>query len=169
MDLFPISRPPSAFVSVNFQLHLKSENVGATHPDQPLATPPDVTVGEAIELLRAQRAGAVLVCDGTKLVGIFTERDALHVMAKGTDLATPLQDIMSTDVSTLSPTATVAEAIQKMSQGGYRHLPIVDESGKPTGVVGVGGIMHYMVEHFPNTIYNLPPHPNATPSQREGA
>jgi hypothetical protein len=48
-------------------------------------------------------------------------------------------------------------------------LPIVDDDGKPTGVVAVHGIVHYLVDHFPETVYNLPPDPNAAPKAREGA
>jgi CBS domain-containing protein len=70
---------------------------------------------------------------------------------------------------TLSADETVADAIKKMSDGGYRHLPIVDGGGQPAGLASVAGIVHYLVDHFPNTIYNLPPDPNATQREREGA
>ena len=48
-----------------------------------------------------------------------------------------------------------------MAEGGYRHLPMVDKARKPTGVVAVHGIVHYLVDHFPETVYNLPPDPKA--------
>ena len=63
----------------------------------------------------------------------------------------------------------MGEAIRVMAEGGYRHLPIVDSHGKPTGVVAVHGIVHYLVDHFPETVYNLPPDPKAAPREREGA
>jgi hypothetical protein len=56
-----------------------------------------------------------------------------------------------------------------MAEGGYRHLPIVDDQHRPTGVVAVHGIVHYLVDHFPNTVYNLPPDPKASTRDREGA
>jgi hypothetical protein len=56
-----------------------------------------------------------------------------------------------------------------MSKGGYRRLPIVDEAGKPTGILRVKGILRYLVEHFPAVVYNLPPEPHQTTQQREGA
>jgi CBS domain-containing protein len=122
-----------------------------------------------LQLLRAQRTGAVLICEGEKLVGILTERDALKLMASGADLSTPVRDVMSRELATILSTATVGEAIRVMSDGGYRHLPIVDGQGKPTGVVAVHGIVHYLVDHFPETVYNLPPDPKAAPRAREGA
>jgi hypothetical protein len=56
-----------------------------------------------------------------------------------------------------------------MVEGHYRHLPIVDEQGAPVAVAAVGGIVHYLVEHFPQTIYTLPPDPGKTYESREGA
>jgi CBS domain-containing protein len=156
-------------VVVDFQLSLQSESVGSAYPDQPLAATANETIGQVMQLLRAQRTGAVLICEGEKLVGILTERDALKLMASGADLTTPVGKVMSREPATILSTATVGEAIRVMSEGGYRHLPIVDGDGRPTGVVAVHGIVHYLVDHFPATVYNLPPDPKAAPREREGA
>ncbi|HEY4235002.1 MAG TPA: CBS domain-containing protein [Lacipirellulaceae bacterium] len=154
---------------MDFQLSLDSEGVGSAYPDQPLATTIDATVGDAIRLLRAQRTGAVMICEGTKLVGILTERDALQLMASSADLTTPVRDVMSSPPATISSRATVGDAIRTMSEGGYRHLPIVDSEGRPTGVLATQGIVHFLVDHFPATVYNLPPDPKASTRDREGA
>jgi CBS domain-containing protein len=154
---------------VDFQLSLASEGVGSAYPDQPLAASANESVGQVLQLLRAQRTGAVLVCDGPKLVGILTERDALKLMARGADFTTPVRDVMSSPPKTIPASATVADAIRVMAEGGYRHLPIVDEAGHPKGVVAVHGIVHYLVDHFPATVYNLPPNPNDSTREREGA
>ena len=150
-------------------LSLDSDPVGSAYPDQPLATTPNATVADVLQLLRAQNTGAVLICDGDQLQGIFTERDALRFMAEGADLSELISKVMSRKLVTISATETVAAAIRKMSAGGYRHLPIVDSAGRPTGVVAVHGIVHYLVDHFPETIYNLPPQPRVAQSEREGA
>jgi CBS domain-containing protein len=154
---------------VDFQLSLDSEGVGSAYPEQPLASSIDANVGDVLRLLRAQRTGAVMICEGDKLVGIITERDALKLMASGADLATPVRDVMSSPPATISNHATVGDAIQIMSEGGYRHLPIVDGEGRPTGVVATQGIVHFLVDHFPATVYNLPPNPKASTHDREGA
>lgn len=154
---------------MDFQLSLESEGVGSAYPDQPLAADANDSVGQVLQLLRAQQTGAVLVCEGATLVGILTERDALKLMARGADFSAPVRDVMTSPTTTMSTTATVGEAIRVMAEGGYRHLPIVDLEGKPTGVMAVHGIVHYLVDHFPETVYNLPPDPNAVPRQREGA
>lgn len=155
--------------NVDFHLSLESEGVGSAYPEELLAARADDTVGNVMQLLRAQRTGAVLICDGPKLVGIFTERDALKLMASTTDFSTPVRDVMSGSPETIAATATVSEAIRKMSEGGYRHLPIVDAHDHPAGMLAVNGIVHYLVDHFPETVYNLPPDPKPKSREREGA
>lgn len=154
---------------MDFHLSLESEGVASAYPEQPLATTTDDTVGNVMQLMRAQRNGAVLICEGPKLVGIFTERDALKLMARGADFSAPVREAMSTAPVTIADSATVGEAIRKMSEGGYRHLPIVDCQQHPKGMLAVSGIVHYLVDHFPETVYNLPPDPKAKPREREGA
>jgi predicted transcriptional regulator len=123
--------------------------------------------------MRAQRGSCVLICsddaNGSCLEGIFTERDALRWMAAGGDPETNIRLSMTRTPVVLPATASVGAAIDLMSQRGLRHLPIVDEQGTPQGVVAVGGIVHYLVEHFPQAIYTLPPEPGKRYMQREGA
>jgi len=69
----------------------------------------------------------------------------------------------------VEPTESIRSALRRMEQGGYRHLPVVDRSGRPVGVLSVRRIVHYLVEHFPSTIHCLPPDPEAVPRRAEGA
>ena len=156
---------------MDFQLSLQSESAGSAYPESPLAVEPDTTLADVIRLLQAQRSSAAVVCEGERMLGVFTERDALKLMASGADLSASVSTAMSTEPVTVDTNATVGEAIRRMSQGGYRHLPMVDphDSQAPVGMVDVKGIVRYLVEHFPNTIYNLPPDPNQSVSEREGA
>lgn len=154
---------------MDFQLSLDTEGVGSAYPSEPFATTPDATIAEVLRLLKTERTGAILVCEDSLLVGIFTERDALKLMAEGVDLNQPLSSVMKTNPKTINATDTVGDAIKQMSAGNYRHLPIVDGRGEPMGTVGVHGLVHYLVEHFPNTVYNLPPNPNPSQGEREGA
>ena len=109
-----------------------------------------------------------LVCRDGALVGIFSERDSLRAMAHGEALSTPIDQLMTPRPVTVRAADKLGTAVQKMTTGGYRRLPIVDDAGKPVGQVTVAGIVHYLVQHFPQTIYNLPPHPHQTLQQREG-
>ncbi len=154
---------------MDWQLSLETERVTAAHPESPLTTTCDAPVAAVLELLRSNHRGAVLVLDGEKVVGIFTERDALRLMARGADLSAPVRTVLATTPASVQRDASVGTAIRRMSDGGYRHLPIVDHTGRPSGMVTVRGILRYLVEHFPDTIYNLPPASTHSSQLREGA
>ena len=124
---------------------------------------------EAATLMNQKRIGALVVSDGDRIVGIFTERDALHLMAREADLDVPLEDVMTANPVSIRADTTVGEAIRSMSSGGYRRLPIVDDEGRPVGTVKTSGILHYLVEHAPEAVYNLPPTPRPVTQEREGA
>ena len=152
-----------------FQLSLNTELLEAASPKKPLIVEPELPVCEALRLMKAEQSGNVLVCRDGVLVGIFTERDALRLMAVSADLQVPMVQVMVADPVTVEAHQSVAHAIATMSQGGYRRLPLVDEEGRPVGVIVVTGIVHFLVEHFPETVYNLPPQPEPMTQEREGA
>jgi CBS domain-containing protein len=137
--------------------------------DEPLCVEPEVTVHEVLNRLKEYKKGSVLICRGGKLQGVFTERDALRLMARGADLSAPIETVMTADPVTTSVSETVGAAIHKMAVGGYRRLPVVDDAGTPVGLLRVNHILHYLVEHFPEVVYNLPPKPHHTTQEREGA
>ena len=127
---------------MSFQLSLSTESVTAAYPDEPLFVAPDATVSEVLRLLKAQKTGHVLICEEGRLAGIFTERDALRLMAAQQDLDQPVSQVMSRDPVSLEEGASVGEAISTMSEGGYRQLPILGPGGTPTGLATVYGIVH---------------------------
>jgi CBS domain-containing protein len=150
--------------------NLKIESVSRLHPTAPRQVTPNQTVAEAVALMRRERVGCLLVCEGSRVVGIFTERDLMKsVLAAGQPLSLPIARCMTPNPVVVHPKEPIAVAIQRMEEGGYRHLPVVDEAGRPVGVLSVKRIVHYLVEHFPGTIYNLPPDPGAVHQEREGA
>ena len=95
-----------------------------------------VTVLEAAVLMKQQGKGALLVVEGTRLSGIFTERDALfRVIAAGRDPATTkLADVMTPQPQTMHPDEPFVKALRVMHKRGFRHLPVV-EHGRPLGIV----------------------------------
>lgn len=150
--------------------NLKIDSVSRLHPTPPRQVSSQQTIAEAIDLMRQERVGCLLVCQAKKLVGIFTERDLLRrVLAAGKPLTVPVAECMTPDPVVVHPKDSISTAIRHMEEGGYRHLPVVDERGRPVGVLSVKRIVHYLVEHFPSTVYNLPPDPGLMPQEREGA
>jgi CBS domain-containing protein len=106
----------------------------------PLALPPTATVKHACECMRDRRVGAVLVADADhRLLGIFTGRDAVcRVLAEGKDASkTTLAEAMTRDPDTMPPGKTAIDALRLMQDGGFRHVPIIDQ-GKIVGIVSKG-------------------------------
>jgi CBS domain-containing protein len=150
--------------------NLKVESVSRLRPTPPLQVKPEQTVAQALALMRQERVGCVLVCDAGQLLGIFTERDLLRrVLGEGQPLSLPVTKVMTPDPVTVHPKQAIGVAVKLMEEGGYRHLPVVDEKGTAVGILSVKRIVHYLVEHFPGTVYNLPPDPGLVQQEREGA
>ena len=148
---------------------LKSETVSRLNPTQAWLVQVTQPVGDAVKLMRERKVGCVLVCEQRRVVGIFTERDLLRrVMAQGMALTTPMRDCMTPDPVTVHPKDSISCAIKRMQKGGYRHLPVVIDE-RPVGILSVKRIVHYLVEHFPAMVYNLPPHALPISPMREGA
>jgi CBS domain-containing protein len=106
----------------------------------PLTLPPTATVKHACECMRDRRVGAVLVTDQEhRLLGIFTGRDAVcRVLAEGKDSSKIiLAEAMTRDPDTMPPGKTAIDALRLMQDGGFRHVPIID-NGKVVGIVSKG-------------------------------
>ncbi len=153
---------------MDIELALTTDTVEQADPVRPICVEPGTSLREVFAMLRDHSASAVLVCVAGRLEGIFTERDALRVMQSQADFDVPIEDVMIPAPVALRSDANVASAILRMSSGGYRRLPIVDPKGRPLGLLEVSGIVHYLVQHFPKTIYNLPPVAHPVIHDREG-
>ena len=98
-------------------------------------------------LVTAEKIGALIVMDGERLTGIFTERDALNkVLAAGLDpRSTKVSEVMTKDPYCIPPTTTVGAAMELVTKRRFRHLPIV-ENGKLLAVVSSGDLTHWLVK-----------------------
>src|SRR5207253_95065 len=93
-------------------------------------------VSAAVEAMRRDRVGCLLVCRADRVVGIFTERDLLtRVLAPALPLSTLTLECMTPDPVSVSPKDSVQTAIERMEKGGYRHLAVVDELNRPVGIL----------------------------------
>jgi CBS domain-containing protein len=104
----------------------------------PVMIPANTTVTEAARRMREGNTGAAMVLEGTRLAGIFTERDALfRVLAMAKDpQQTPVVAVMTRDPQTIRPDKPFDEALRMMHEGRYRNVPVV-EDGRPLGMVSV--------------------------------
>lgn len=115
----------------------------------PTTTSRAATVFEAAQQMKASGKGALLVLDGSKLVGIFTERDALYrVVAAGLDpKQVAVGDVMTPQPQSIHPDEPFVNALRAMHRGGYRHLPVV-EHGRPLGVVSSRDALDHDLTEF---------------------
>ena len=114
-----------------------------------LMAPPETTVSKAAKLMASKNVGAVMVVENERLVGIFTERDAVfRVMARGRDAqATRLADVMTTPPLTVDPDKSFGHALLMMQEHGFRHVPVI-ENGKPIGIVSARNALDPEMEEF---------------------
>ena len=132
------------------------EPIRSLEPRRPLSVPPVASIAEVIRVMRENRIGCVLVVEADKLTGIITERDLL-LKLENADLGRPVRELMTPDPEVLSLDDPIVYALNKMSIGGFRHVPLVDEAGRPVGIVSVKDIIDYIVDFFPNDVLTVPP------------
>jgi CBS domain-containing protein len=118
-----------------------------------LTAPGSMTVAEAARQMKQRNVGAMMVVDNGRLVGVFTERDALfRVVAAGLDSkTTPLSVVMTANPKCITPDQSFAYALTVMHDGRFRHLPVVKD-GWPIGMLSVRDALGPELEAF---VYEL--------------
>ncbi len=114
-----------------------------------LTAAPETTVSQAAKLMAKKNVGAVMVVEDERLVGIFTERDAVfRVIARGRDTqTTQLADVMTAEPQTVDPDKSFGYALLMMHENGFRHVPVI-EHGKPIGIVSSRHALDPEMEEF---------------------
>lgn len=114
---------------------------------------PAESVAAAAGKMAESGCGSILVCDGDRLTGIFTERDLLcRVVAKGLDPKnTAVREVMTVNPCTIAPEAPVREAIRVMDEGSFRYLPVC-RGGKPLGVISAKDLPYEEIGRMARTL-----------------
>jgi len=124
---------------------LLKDRIESLNPKTPFAVPPETPIGEVLSSMVAESIGCVMVLDGSKLCGIFSEYDALmKVNANLEQIADrPISSVMTPNPVTLEMSNKIAFALQQMHVGGYRHLPVLAD-GQLAGVISIRDILNYL-------------------------
>ncbi|HOK51012.1 MAG: CBS domain-containing protein [Bacteroidales bacterium] len=124
--------------------------------NQYYAVSPSANVIDALRLMAEKNIGAVLVMENDQLVGIFSERDYARkvVLAGKSSLNTPVSEIMSTGVITVTKETSLNDCMQIMTDKHFRHLPVIEDN-KVIGVVSIGDIVSRIIREQRNTIQQL--------------
>jgi CBS domain-containing protein len=111
---------------------------------------PDISVSAASRILAERRIGALVVIGADRrVVGILSERDIVQRLAVdgAAALDLPLNEVMTRKVTTCSPTDTISTVMERMTQGKFRHLPVVDQ-GRLAGIVSIGDVVKHRLEEM---------------------
>jgi CBS domain-containing protein len=135
------------------------QTVGVLNPRRPHCVSPDTTIAEVVEIFNANKVGSILVTAPAtgELIGIFTERDCVRRTLPdfSNHASSPISSLMTKDPIAQTPDITVAFALNLMSQGGFRHLPLVDERNIPVGILSVKDMMDFIVGSFVEGLLNF--------------
>src|ERR1700747_2258461 len=114
-----------------------------------LTVEPAMGLAEAARLMHDRQVGAVVVLTNERLSGSLTERDVLRAVAIGDVTGTHVAAWMTHDPESIGPDDSTAHAASVMIHGGFRHLPVVDESGGPIGVVSLRVLLRVTIDGEP--------------------
>lgn len=139
---------------------LLSDTINTLSPGEPVCLRETTTVHDAVgRMLAAKQPGVLVITADGRLSGIFTERDLLtRVVGRDRDPRTTLLGtVMTRDPQALTPRDRVCYAVNQMSVAGYRTIPLVDEAGRPIGIVTVHDFIKWLAHLFPEAVLNLRP------------
>ena len=143
--------------------------IRALEPQPAVCVPESTPIREAIRLMLGRQIGAVLVERDGRAVGIFTERDVLRrVATTRIDQGHPVSELMTPNPECLGPDDGIAFALNRMILRGYRHIPIVDDSGAPLAVLSLREVVSFIVSLLPARVLNLPPEPGLEAHSTDG-
>jgi CBS domain-containing protein len=148
------------------------EPISVLQPANPVCADRATSVGDVVRQMQDHHIGCVLIVDDGKLVGVFTERDLLcDVFGSGTDPESAAVDrFMTENPERLRSADPIVFALNKMSLGGFRHIPLVDDEDRPVGVISVKDIADYIADFFASEVHNVPPEPGLDVAKdRDGA
>lgn len=128
-------------MTVRSILNTKGHHVTSVEPDTKMAA--------AVKLLGEKRIGAVLVMSQSRIEGILSERDVVRVLGErgATVLEEPVSNVMTRKVVSCKETDTVAEIMEMMTTGKFRHLPVLDNN-RVVGLISIGDIVKWRVHEY---------------------
>jgi CBS domain-containing protein len=134
----------------SIEAHLLRDLIRSLPAHPPVVVSPDTTVAESLRKMMGAKIGCVIVVDGGKLVGLFSERDALRRLGADAHsrLGDPIARYMTPDPARIEGSAKIALALHKMDVGGYRHLPVM-EGDRVASVVSIRDILRYLTQLTP--------------------
>jgi CBS domain-containing protein len=146
----------------------RRDKVSLMETDDYVCLEPSDSLSKALEVMKQDEGGCAIVCEHGRVVGIFTERDVLtKIIGETVDMNDPVSKWMSPIVSTLSPDATIGDAVAMMTEKSFRNIPLVKD-GQLAGSISVFDVISYLAESYPKETMNLPPNTDQVMDSEHG-
>lgn len=160
--------PSTAIAKTEGVRHVREDRVSLLETDDYVCLSPSDPLSKAIDVMKEDEGGCAIICEGGRVVGIFTERDLLtKIVGESVDMNAPVSQWMSPIVAKLTPEATIGEAVTLMNDKSYRNIPLV-KGDQLVGSISVFDVISYLAESYPKETMNLPPNPNQVMDSTEG-
>lgn len=128
------------------------------------------SVKTTVEKMKAENHHCAIITDGGSLAGIFTDRDILmKIVGYPETWNRPIDDFMTPSPVTVNAKDAVDTALALMDDKHFRNVPVVDDKGAVVGNLTHYDLIKYLAGRFPESVYNLPPHPDRATRKRDGA
>ncbi len=148
---------------------LKEKKIGEIINPRLIQAPPDISIKQAVEMMRENRSAYILVAEARRVVGVFTESDVVRkILGRDVDWSRPIRDFMTTDPLVLRQDDTVGRAVDMMAENDFYHIPLVNEKQELVNVLSVRTLVRWLAEFYPGEVYNLPPNPHQVAPTQEG-
>jgi len=148
---------------------LRTDPISSMEIEPVQSIPATMPLREVIARMQKRRVAAVVITENDRVTGIFTERDVLNrIIGLALNEGLPIGEVMTKNPRTLTPDDRIADAIRLMTDRGYRHIPLVDASGRNVGLISARDIVEFTARHYPREVFNLPPELDQVMRKQEG-
>ena len=136
---------PRADAAEGYARSVMEDNLSQLNQQETITVAPDTSADDVIARMKSSNLGCALVVDEARLVGIFTEHDVLRKMTGMNAMpgSVPVKELMTPDPEILQEKDSVAVALNKMSMGGFRHIPVIRKD-RSYSVVSIKNVLDYI-------------------------
>ena len=148
---------------------LRTDPISSIEIEPVQSIPATMPLRDVIARMQKRRVAAVVIAENGRVTGIFTERDVLNrIIGLAMNENLPVGEVMTRKPRTLTPHDRIADAIRLMTDRGYRHIPLVDDTGRHVGLISARDIVEFIAKHYPREVFNLPPELGQKMHKQEG-
>jgi CBS domain-containing protein len=143
----PLMKLDVPYARSGMQRRLMEDPISVLEPAPAIFVPADASIFDAVHLMKNHKVGCLLVMEGARLTGIFSERDVLNKLATkaGNHKEVLVKEVMTPKPIIFSPDDSIRYAIHEMSVGGFRHIPVVNNHN-PVGIISVRDVLGYLCQ-----------------------